>query len=60
LGVPGTKLLEDGFQHLGLLLDHLTELLELGIMPEKVQISQVRAAFLSNSGSGGGSSCGSC
>ena len=41
LWVPGAELLEDGLQHLGLLLDNLAELLELSIVPEEVEVTQV-------------------
>ena len=42
LGVALTELLQDGLQHLGLLLYHLSELLELSIIPKEVQISKPR------------------
>lgn len=41
LRVAGTKLLEDGLEHLRLLLDNLAELLELGVMSQEVEVTQV-------------------
>lgn len=41
LGVSGTKLLENGLQHLGLLLNDLAKLLELGVVSEEIQVAQI-------------------
>lgn len=41
LGVPGAELLKYGLQHLRLLLDNLAQLLELGVVPKKVQVAHV-------------------
>ena len=54
LGVPSADLLEDGFEHARLGLYNLSELLELGIVSEEVQI--VKSA---RSPSGTGASSGS-
>lgn len=37
LGVSSGDLLEDGFEHLWLLLDQLTKLLEVGVIPQKFE-----------------------
>lgn len=56
--VSGAKLLENGFEHLGLLLDYLTKLLELGIVAEEIQIAEVAiTAALSCECGGGSRSC---
>lgn len=55
LRVAGAKLLEDGLEHLWLLLDNLAELLELGVMSQEVEVTQVTTlAGGSRSSSGGG------
>jgi hypothetical protein len=64
LRVTGTKLLKDGLQHLGLLLDDLAELLKLGVVAQEVQVAEVllrsttanRGANRSSSSLGVGSS----
>lgn len=60
-GVPGAQLLENGLKHLRLLLNDLAELLELRIVPKKVQIAKITTLTCgSGGGSGGGSSIRSC
>lgn len=55
LRVAGAKLLEDGLEHLWLLLDNLAELLELGVMSQEVEVTQVTTlAGSSRSSSRGG------
>lgn len=54
LGVAGTELLENRLQHLGLLLDDLTELLELSVVSEEVQVAEATLGGGSGSCSGGG------
>jgi hypothetical protein len=41
LGIPGGDLLQDRLKHVGLLLDELTELLEVGIAAEELQACSV-------------------
>lgn len=41
LGVSSGDLLEDGFEHLWLLLDQLTKLLEVGVIPQKFEAREV-------------------
>lgn len=41
LGVASAKLLQNRLEHLRLLLDNLAELLELRVMPEKIQVAQI-------------------
>jgi hypothetical protein len=55
LGVASTQLLQDGLQHLGLLLDNLTQLLELGVVSQEVQVAESLSTS-SSGGDGGGSS----
>lgn len=43
LGVSGTKLLQDGLEHLRLLLNNLAELLKLGVVPEEIQVTKITA-----------------
>lgn len=50
LRVAGTELLQDWLQHLRLLLNDLTELLELGVAAQKVEVTKTT---LSSRGSGG-------
>jgi hypothetical protein len=57
LGVAGTKLLENGFQHLGLLLHHLPKLLELCVGTEPFEVTQALTTGRGGSGSGGGGAC---
>lgn len=40
LGVASCNLLQNGLQHVGLLLDELTELLEVGIAAQEVQVTK--------------------
>ena len=40
LRVAGAELLENGLEHLGLLLHHLAELLELGVVTEKLEVPE--------------------
>jgi len=56
LRVARTNLLEDGLQHLRLLLHDLAELLELGVVPKEIQIAETLT--LTTTG-GGGSHSGS-
>lgn len=58
LRVARSELLQDGVQHLGLLLNDLAELLKLRIVAKEVKVTQV-AALATESG-GSGSSTGSC
>lgn len=39
LRVSGTELLQDGLEHLGLLLNHLSKLLELSVVTQPVQVT---------------------
>lgn len=52
LGVASTELLQNRLEHLGLLLNDLTELLELSIVPKEVEVTESLS-------SGGTSSCSS-
>lgn len=51
LGIPGTDLLEDRFEHLGLLLYDLSQLLKL-----RVGTQEIQAIVAETTGPGGGSS----
>lgn len=53
LGIASTELLQDRLQHPGLLLDHLAELLKLGVVSEELEISHALRSSLSDSGGGG-------
>lgn len=53
LRVAGAELLEDGLEHLGLLLHHLAELLELGVGAEPLEIAQALPTGSSCSSRGG-------
>ena len=59
LGVSGAKLLEDGLQHLGLLLDNLPQLLELSVVSEEVEIAEIATTLAAGGSGSGGSSGGS-
>lgn len=59
LRVSSTELLKDGLQHLGLLLDYLSELLELGIVTQPVQVAEGLSTS-SGTCAGGGSGSSSC
>ncbi len=39
LRVASAQLLQDRLEHLGLLLDNLAELLELGVVPQEVEVA---------------------
>lgn len=56
LRVAGTELLQDGLEHLRLLLHHLAQLLELGVVAEEVEVAQVAGTTAGSGGSGSGSS----
>lgn len=51
LRVARTELLENGLEHLRLLLDDLTQLLELRVVSEELQVSEIAAASTDGSGS---------
>lgn len=59
LGVTSTELLQDRLEHLGLLLDNLAELLELGIVAEEVEVTKTLASARTTCccRSGGGCCC---
>lgn len=50
LRIAGAKLLENGLQHLRLLLDDLTELLKLGVVAQKVEVAEALALLGSSDG----------
>lgn len=54
LRVASAKLLQDRLEHLGLLLDNLAKLLELGVVSQEVQVAESLSA--GSCGSDGGSS----
>lgn len=58
LRVAGTELLEDGLQHLGLLLDDLTELLKLGVISQEIQVAESLTTSSRSSRGGGGTNTG--
>ena len=64
LGVSGTQLLENGLEHLRLLLDDLAKLLELGIISKEIQVSKIPGGATTTgsncSGGGGGTRTGVC
>lgn len=51
LRVTGTKLLQDGFEHLRLLLHDLAQLLELGVAAKEIEVAEISGASTST-GSG--------
>lgn len=51
LGVTSAKLLQDGLEHLGLLLHDLAQLLELGVAAEEIEVTEISGTGTS-SGSG--------
>lgn len=53
LGVASAELLQDRLQHLGLLLNNLSELLELSVVSEEVEVAQITTAALATSGGRG-------
>jgi len=55
LRVARAELLQDRLQHLGLLLNDLAELLELGVRSEEVEVAET---LLTSSGGGGCHGCG--
>lgn len=54
LRVASAKLLQDGLEHLWLLLDHLAELLELRVVPEELQVAHASLLSSSRLGDRGG------
>lgn len=54
LGVTSCDLLEDGLKHLGLLLNKLAQLLEMGVAPKKFEIRECFSTCGSSTGTGTG------
>jgi hypothetical protein len=50
LGIPGGDLLQDWLKHVGLLLDELTELLEVGVAAEELEAGGVTTSSSSGTG----------
>jgi hypothetical protein len=53
LRVAGSNLLQDGLEHLRLLLYHLSQLLKLWVVTQKVQTIAAECAASSSSSTGG-------
>jgi hypothetical protein len=53
LGVAGAELLQNGLQHLWLLLDDLSELLKLSVTAQEVEVTKTLSSLSSGGGSGG-------
>lgn len=60
LGVSGTELLQNRLQHLGLLLDNLAKLLELGVVSQEVEVTESLLVSSCCTGCGGRHSCCRC